>query len=73
MHSSPPIDGAMAEAPDCEQSTTVLAQEDTWARLHAQVTHVLPRLREIAVQVTIVGVLVMPIADSWSVRGGRGC
>jgi len=47
--------------------------ERSWADVQQAVARAVPRLREIAMQVAVVGVLVAPITDSWSVGGGRGC
>jgi hypothetical protein len=70
MHTRPQDDGIMAETPDGEECTVALPSDDPWFRVHTQVSQALPRLREIAIQVAVVGVLVGPIPDAW---GARGC
>lgn len=69
MHVRTHDDEVMAEAPAGEQSNIALPSDDPWSRVHAQVSQALPRLREIATQVAVVGVLAAPITDSWGVRG----
>jgi hypothetical protein len=69
MHTGSLDDAVTVEAPDSEQGHTTRSQDDPWFRAHTQVSQTLPRLREIATQVAVVGVLIAPITDSWGVRG----
>jgi len=69
MHMGPHDDAVMAKAPDSEQGHTALSPDDPWTRAHTRVSQTLPRLREIATQVALVGVLIIPATDAWRVRG----
>lgn len=69
MHMGPHDDAVTANAPDSEQGHTTHSPDDPWSRAHTQVSQTLPRLREIATQVALVGVLIAPVTDAWGVRG----
>ena len=71
MHTDPLDDAVTGEAPDREQEHT-RSQDNPWFRAHARVSQTLPRLREIATQVAVVGIVIAPITpitDAWGVRG----
>jgi hypothetical protein len=63
--------------PPDEQAAEVAVQEpvveNSWSRISRQVSHALPRLREIAVYVALTGPIVMYGSDGWGFGGGHGC